>query len=188
MSNANNSFDPRQAVEGLIGYVRDQVSGQMNRGTKPKPDSQKVEAAVLAALEAGPKTSSQIIKSISLASGGTWTPSEGDVNRMLNNLSEGKMVTVKTKGDRKVYSITKSGSEALADALKASSEAPKSNTPKSAANFNWISCDPSYLTAASKLPPVLLDVAQTGSKTQQAKAAAILDKARHDLHLILAEK
>jgi hypothetical protein len=54
-------------------------------------------------------------------------------------------------------------------------------------NFNWMTCDAKFLTAASKLPPVMLDIAQTGSKEQQIKAAAILDKARHDLHVVLAE-
>ena len=52
----------------------------------------------------------------------------------------------------------------------------------------WMSCDPKFLSSASKLPPVMLDIAQTGTKEQQARAAEILDKVRHDLHKVLAEK
>lgn len=188
MSATNSNFDPRQAVEGLIGYVQEKVAGQASKVIKVKPESQKVEAAVLAALENGSKNPSQIVKAISLASGSTWTPSDGEVSRALATLSAGEMVTAKSKADRKVYTITKSGLEALEVARQKIESEPGAQKVKMSANFNWLSCDPGYLTSASKFPPVLLDLAQTGTKEQQLKAAAILDKARHDLHVILAEK
>lgn len=188
MSTASNSFDPRQAIEGLFGYVKDMASSTLSRGVKTQPDEAHVEAAVLSALESGSKTATQIVKSIGLAAGGTWSPTEGQVNRSLARLVESEAVAAKTKGDRKAYSLTKKGEAALEDAREKMAEAPSvSSTPKMA-NLNWMSCEPAFLKSASKLPPVMLDIAQTASREQQTRAAEILDKARHDLHKVLAEK
>ena len=188
MSTAGNSFDPRQAIEGLFGYVKDMAVGSMNRGFKPQPDADLVEAAVLAALESGTKTAAQIVKAISLAAGGTWAPTDGQVNKALAKLSEADLVSAKTKSDRKTYSLTKAGEEALVAAKDKMAEAPSVSTTKNFANMDWLNCDPNFLKSASKLPPVMLDIAQTATREQQHKAAEILDTARHDLHKVLAEK
>ena len=191
MSTASSNFDPRQAIEGLFGYVKDMATNSLKTGMKTQPDEARVEAAVLAALESGSKTASQIVKAISLAAGGTWVPTDGQVNKSLASLVGSELVSAKTKGDRKSYSLTKKGESALEDAREKMAEAP-SVSPSSKMNMNmnlnWMTCEPKFLTAASKLPPVMLDIAQTGTKEQQMKAAAILDKARHDLHVVLAEK
>jgi DNA-binding PadR family transcriptional regulator len=188
VSTANSSFDPRQAIEGLFGYVKDMAVGSMNRGFKPQPDADRVEAAVLAALESGTKTASQITKSIGLAAGGTWTPTDGQVNKALGNLSDADLISSKTKADRKTYSLTKAGEEALSSAKDQMAYAPSVSPTKTFANMEWLNCEPAFLKSASKLPPVMLDLAQTATREQQKKAAEILDKARHDLHKVLAEK
>lgn len=188
MSTATNSFEPRQAIEGLLGYVKDMATSTVNRGFKPQPDEERVEAAVLAALEAGSKTAAQIVRAISLAAGGTWAPSDGQVSKSLTKLAEAEKVLVKTKGDRKTYTLTKLGEDALAAAQEKMGEAKAAPAAKKSMDFNWLSCEPTFLKAASKLPPVLADIAQTATREQQAKAAAILDQARHDLHTVLAEK
>lgn len=188
MSTTNNSFDPRQAIEGLFGYVKDMATSTVSRATKVQPDETSVQAAVLTALESGSKTASQISKTIAVAAGGTWTPTDGQINKALGLLVEAEKVSVKTKADRKTYTLTESGVEALAAAKENLSEAKSPTTSKMTANLNWVACDPHFLKAASKLPPVMLDIAQTGTREQQIKAAEILDKARHDLHKVLAEK
>jgi DNA-binding PadR family transcriptional regulator len=186
---ASSNFDPRQAIEGLFGYVKDIAANSLKTVVKTQPDQARVEAAVLAALESGTKTAAQIVKAISLAAGGAWMPTDGQVNKSLARLLETELVSAKTKGDRKSYSLTKKGESALEEAREKMAEAPSvSPASKMNMNFNWMTCDPKFLTAASKLPPVMLDIAQTGTKEQQMKAAAILDKARHDLHVVLAEK
>lgn len=188
MSNSSNSFDPRQAIEGLFGYVKDMASNALKSGVKAQPDEARVDAAVLATLESGSKTAAQIVKSISLASGGTWLPTDGQVNRSLAELLKSESVSAKTKGDRKSYTLTKKGESALFDAREKMAEAPTMTPTMNMANMNWLNCEPTFLKSASKLPPVMLDIAQTASRDQQAKAAEILDKARHDLHKVLAEK
>ena len=188
MSTAGNSFDPRQAIEGLFGYVKDMAAGSINRGVKPQPDAERVEAAVLAALESGSKTAAQIVKAINLAAGGTWAPTDGQVNKALAKLSEADLVSAKTKSDRKTYSLTKAGEDALVAAKEKMADATSVSPSKNFAKMDWLNCDPAFLKSASKLPPVMLDIAQTATNEQQKKAAEILDKARHDLHKVLAEK
>ena len=51
-----------------------------------------------------------------------------------------------------------------------------------------MNCDVSFLKSASKLGPVMLDVAQAGTREQQQAAASVLDEMRTKLHVILAEK
>lgn len=190
MSTASSNFEPRKALEGLWGYVKDMATNAVSRGAKFEPSEDQIDAAVLGALESGSKSATDVTKAITLASGGAWTPTDGQVNRTLTKLSDTDKVSAKTKADRKIYTITKEGLAWLESAKQNAPAAAKQSTPTSKMNmnFNWMTCDPHFLTAASKLPPVLLDIAQTGTKEQQAKAAAILDKARHDLHVALAEK
>lgn len=188
MSNTSNSFDPRQAIEGLIGYAREKAAGAVKGQFKAKPDAQKIDSAILAALESGAKTATQIVKDIKLTSGGTWAPTDGEATLSLSKLVAAESVAAATKKDRKVYSITAKGTAALDSARENLTIEPEKPSFMATSNFNWMSCDASFLRSASKLPPVLMDIAQTATREQQAKAAAILDKARHDLHAILVEK
>jgi DNA-binding PadR family transcriptional regulator len=190
VSTSKSDFEPREALEGLWGYVKDMATNAVSRGTKFEPSEDQIDAALLGALESGSKTATDITKAITLASGGSWTPTDGQVNRSLTKLSDTDMVSAKTKADRKTYTITKEGLAWLEAAKENAPAAAKQSSASSKMNMNlnWMTCDPHFLTASSKLPPVLLDIAQTGTKEQQAKAAAILDKARHDLHVALAEK
>lgn len=187
MSKANTGFDPREAIEGLFGYVREMAASGLNRGAKPQPNEDRVEGAILAALESGAKTVSQILSAISFAAGGTWTPSEGQINKSLSKLSDAGLTATKTKADRKIYSLTKAGEEALASARETVPQEAASTSSSRGLDLGWMNCDPNFLKSASKLPPVMLDIAQTASREQQAKAAQILEKARHDLHQVLAE-
>lgn len=188
VSTTSNSFDPRQAIEGLFGYVKDMASNTLKGGVKAQPDEARLEVAVLAALESGAKTATQIVKSISLVAGGTWAPTDGQVNKALTKLTAAEFVAAKTKGDRKLFSLTKTGEAELESARDKMAEAPSVSPTMNFSNLNWMSCEPTFLKAASKLPPVMFDVAQTASREQQARAAEILDKARHELHKVLAEK
>ncbi|MEY4061334.1 MAG: hypothetical protein RIQ31_996 [Actinomycetota bacterium] len=187
MSTESKSFDPRQVIDELIGFVRDRASDARTRGFAPKPTNQQIERAVLSAIASNSKNVTEIVKAISLASGATWQPTSGQVQTTLASLVESELATSKNKGDRKVYSITKAGFESLA-AAETEPTVADTAAPKTSKNLSWMTCDPAFLKASSKLGPALLDIAQTGTRDQQARAAAILESARHELHVILAEK
>ncbi len=189
MSTESKSFDPRQVVDELINFVRERASDARNRGFAAKPTEQQIEVAILSAISTDSKNVTDIIKAISVASGGTWQPTAGQIQSSLAKLIEAESASSKNKGDRKVYSVTKTGLEALAAAANQTDD-PKADqtSTKNSSSLSWMTCDPKFLKSASKLGPALLDIAQTGTREQQTRAAEVLEKARHELHIILAEK
>lgn len=188
MSNSNNSFEPGKMVDELISFVRSRTSDLSGRRSANKPNEHKIEIAILASLAAGSKNAADLISAIALANGGTWVPESGDIHRALLALTEAGSITSKNKSDRRVYAITTAGSEVLAKAAEATLDDALGDSSGDSMFVNSIGCDPSFLRSASKLPPVLLDIAQTGTRAQQARAAEILENTRHQLHQILAEK
>jgi DNA-binding PadR family transcriptional regulator len=185
----SKSFDLRELAGELIGLVRDRAKDIASAAVKP--DAAKMQNAVLSTITDEPKNAAEITRAISLASAGAWTPTSGEIQQALATLVERKEASSKLDGDRKVYSITKAGLAALANDTKTADPegvAAESGSAKFANSLNWPACDPKFLSSASKLGPALLDIAQTGTRDQQARAASILENARHELHVILAEK
>ena len=118
----------------------------------------------------------------------------GEIQLTLGTLVEDKLAAAKVDGDRKVYSITKAGKARLkaapaAGEQDAAAEATrKFNSFADVAKMTGINLTSEFKKAAKNLAPVMLDMAKTGTKTQQAAAAKLLDETRDKLHSILAEK
>lgn len=191
MSNSTNSFNPRQTATDLFGFVRDWAARASSKTFSPKPNQSRIRAAVLTAISKESLNARQIADSISTASAGVWSPSDGEIQRELVDLVESGFATTKNKSDRKTYKISTQGETELQRLKDLKSEEFESKLNGNASwpsATNLLSCEPNFLSNATKLGPVLLDLAQTGTKQQQAAAAKVLEKARHDLHVILAEK
>lgn len=187
VSTSSKSFDLRELVGDLVTLVKDRASDVGQARGSAQPTSEQIELAILATLADGPKNSSDIVSVLSLAAAGAWAPTTGKIHGALSKLTEDKKVSAKTEGDRKVYTITKAGKLALKDGVaQPAAEAGATRTAGPARNL--MNCDASFLKSASKLGPVMLDVAQTGTREQQQAAAAALDELRNKLHVILAEK
>ena len=186
MSTSPKNFDLRELVGDLVTLVKDRAKdvGQ-SRGTA-QPSAAQIELAILATITETPKNTTEIVAALALAGAGVWAPSTGKIHPVLAKLAEDKKVTAKTDGDRKVYSITKAGKSALKDV--AENPATDNATGATGSTKNLMNCDATFLKSASKLGPVMLDVAQTGTREQQQAAAAVLDEMRHKLHGILAGK
>ena len=187
MSTSSKSFDLRELLGDLVTLVKDRASDVGQARGSAQPTSEQVELAILATLADGPKNTSDIVSALSLAAAGAWAPTTGKIHPALAKLTEDKKVSAKTEGDRKVYTITKAGKSAIKDG--AAQPAPEVGATRSAGPArNLLNCEASFLKSASKLGPVMLDVAQTGTREQQQAAAAMLDEMRKELHVILAEK
>ena len=190
MSTSPKNFDLRELVGDLVTLVKDRAKdvGQ-SRGTA-QPSAEQIELAILATITETSKNATEIVAALALAGAGFWAPSTGKIHPVLAKLTEDKKVTAKTDGDRKVYSITKAGKSALKDAAEnpATESATNGATGATGSTKHLMNCDASFLKSASKLGPVMLDVAQTGTREQQQAAAAVLDEMRHKLHGILAGK
>ena len=187
MNNTSKNFDLGEVFGDILNQVRTRVTEFGQPRNAAQPTSAQIEVAILATLSETPKNATEIVSALSLAAAGTWAPSAGSIHPTLAKLTEEKSLSAKTDGDRKVYSITKAGKSALENAAEnPATETAAARSVGSAKNL--LNCDASFLKSASKLGPVMLDVAQTGTREQQQAAAAVLDEMRNKLHVILAEK
>lgn len=197
MATSTNS-ELRDSVSSFLNTIRNSVGTLSQSATAAAPDVRQQEIAVLQALAAAPLNLSQIESAVAAASAGSWAPSTGTLSTLLDQLVSAAEVTAKVTKDRKVFTITASGKQALAEHLAkpaesdsnadagTSASAPSSWTLPNLGNLPG--CDPRFIKEAAKLTPVLWDLAQTGTRDQQDKATELLEQTRHQLHQILATK
>ena len=91
------------------------------------------------------------------------------------------------KRQRHAPSITAEGTEFL------TAQAPVEETSEQTTGFNWdapkwVDLNGTLAKAGKRVASVSLEVAQHGTKEQQAEAAKALDEARRKLHNILASE
>ena len=195
MAETPNSFDWKETLDELKGFVRARA-GAMSGQPQHKPSASQLETAVLSALAAEPKNAAQVVSAISLASAGSSSVNASQVHPVLAKLTEAELVKAKNKDDRKVFSITDLGREALAAAgEKLADEAAETDASAGSSSSklgwgstkDWLQFDPNFMKSAAKLAPAISDVAKTGTRKQQEQASKVLEEARRQLHVILAE-
>ena len=159
-----------QRMEEMRSTFEKRAGSRMGRGD--------VRAAVLALLAEKPMHGYQIIHEIEERSGGTWKPSAGSVYPTLQLLADEGLVTAEEVNDRKVYSLTDTGREAVSG----DESAP------------WASADSKEGNRFSSLPKAGVELAQaaaqvgrSGSPAQISEAVKVLDDARRRLYSLLAQ-
>lgn len=195
MSDSSKSFDFRQVLDELAGFVKTQVSNPRGNQTAHAPSTTQIQHAVLSAVASQPLNQVQVISAVTTASAGSWTPTPAQVHSALAALEAAGFVVSTVAEDRKVYSITETGSDELTSASNPEPDAEGDPSTESSGTGNtswfaqqpWMQCDPAFLRAAAKLAPVLNDVAKTATKGQQQQATQVLLEARNQLHQILAQ-
>jgi DNA-binding PadR family transcriptional regulator len=142
---------------------------------------------VLRSLKNGPKTGHELSAAVSELSGERIKPTPGRIYPLLESLLDEGLVSVSSKKDRKIYSLTQAGSEAEAK-LENEPSGDHSETSNTWALPKWVDVRGVVPVAASRLAKVSLEVSQFGTKEQQELAAAAIDDARKRIHEILSEK
>lgn len=199
MAEASNRFDLGETLSELKDFVRARA-GAISAQPAHKPSASQLETAVLSAVAAEPKNAAQVVAAIALASAGGTTLTAAQVHPVLAKLTSNGLLSAETTDDRKVFAITDLGRETLAEAATAAGEklgkesgagAGSQNGSHGAANGfagkNWLQFDPNFMKTAAKLAPAISDLAKTGTREQQQAATKVLEEARRQLHLILAE-
>lgn len=169
---------------GLVDAVKERAMDAGFVSSAAKPDEHRIRTAVLAAVSIESKNAREIAEAIAMASAGTFSPSSSALQIHINDLISEKAIEAKVEGDRKKFSITKSGKALLKADSKKFEDEPKTSAKLSTS----LKFEPDFLISASKLAPVMLDIAQTATVEQQKAAALVLQETRHKLHTILAEK
>ena len=149
--------------------------GPRGRGRRRRGD---IRTAVLQLLLAGPKHGYQLIQEISERSGGAWTPSPGSMYPTIAQLEDEGLVTVTMEDGRKTIALT--------DAGRTAAEAYQGPEPWQAATRGQRDAGKLWTSVASFMAAVK-QVGRTGQPDQIERARLLVDKARRELYLMLAE-
>ncbi len=175
---------PRFNADDAADAMRDamnQLKAEFDKKVAPRMGRGDVRSAVLALLAEQPMHGYQIIREIESRTEGAWKPRPGSVYPTLQMLADEGLVTVETKEDRKIYSLTEEGSEVAAD---------------SAASVPWEDGSASWSEnlhlgpvpkAGAELAQAAAQAARVGTKEQQDEVADILNDARRKIYSILAK-
>ena len=170
-----SGFDIREAVDGLRDAFGPRgmgaPGGRMGRGD--------IRTAILIELAVEPMHGYQLIQAIETRSGGTWKPSPGSIYPTLQLLADEGLVSATQEGERKVYSLTETGRTAAAETASA--------PHPSESRRGWDSDRAALPKSGAKLAQAIGQVATSGSREQQDRAAEIIDETRKKLYAILAE-
>ncbi len=169
----------RESISSLGGFSPEQVRVAASMG------EDRLQAEILKALEAGSKTGHEIVQAIADASKTGFKPKAANVYPLLEKLIDTGLVSASMKKDRRMFNLTAAGKEAAAQAEMPIKDATTENRSAWSAP-TWVDVNGEVAKAGKRLANVALEVAQTGTKAQQAEAAKVIDEARRKLHAILA--
>lgn len=169
----------RESVSTLGGFNPEQARVAASMG------EDRLQAEIIKALEGGAKTGHEIVQSIAEASKAGFKPKAANVYPLLEKLIDTGLVSASMKKDRRIFTLTAAGKEAAKKTEVPVEDATTANRSTWSAP-TWVDLNGELAKASKRLAAVALEVAQTGTKAQQAEAAQVIDEARRKLHAILA--
>ncbi|MEE6271142.1 PadR family transcriptional regulator [Streptomyces diastatochromogenes] len=176
-------FERRRAAFGGFGppFGGPPFGGGRGRGG-PRGRARRgdVRASILALLKDRPMHGYEMIQEIAERSGGAWKPSPGSVYPTLQLLEDEGLIVSSSEGGKKLFSLTEAG-RAEADG---GSAAPWEDAGR---GVDWEAMN-EIRKAGGGLVEAFRQVWATGSPEQREKAMAVVNKARKELYLILAEE
>ncbi|MFB7632824.1 PadR family transcriptional regulator [Streptomyces sp. NPDC056149] len=155
-------------------------SGRGRGGPRGRARRGDVRASILALLKDRPMHGYEMIQEIAERSGGAWKPSPGSVYPTLQLLEDEGLITSASEGGKKLFSLTDEGRAEADDG----SDAPWEDAGR---GVDWEAMN-EIRKAGGGLVEAFRQVWATGSPEQREKAMAVVNKARKELYLILAEE
>ncbi|HEY2833286.1 MAG TPA: PadR family transcriptional regulator [Sporichthyaceae bacterium] len=180
----HEEFQPgRQRWEGPgAGPEREPRPGRRGHhhrgGPRGRAQRGDVRAAVLILLGEEPMHGYQLMQAIAERTNGAWKVSPGAIYPTLALLEDEGLVSTESAGGRKLATLTESGRALLADPDTAPTDPFEAMTESGRVSGREIF---EALAMASRT------IARTGSKAQIEAARAVLERARRELYLILAD-
>lgn len=139
-----------------------------------------VRASILALLKDRPMHGYEMIQEIAERSGGAWKPSPGSVYPTLQLLEDEGLITSASEGGKRLFSLTEGGRTEA----ESGPDAPWEDAGR---GVDWEAMN-EIRKAGGGLVEAFRQVWATGSPEQREKAMAVVNKARKELYLILAEE
>ncbi|MFD7924262.1 PadR family transcriptional regulator [Streptomyces sp. NPDC059740] len=139
-----------------------------------------VRASILALLKERPMHGYEMIREIGERSGGVWKPSPGSVYPTLQLLEDEGLIGNASEGGKKLFSLTEAGVEEA----EAGPEAPWEDAGR---GVDWDAVHEAR-KAGGGLVEAFRQVWTTGTPEQREKALGVVNRARKELYLILADE
>ncbi|AXG76776.1 PadR family transcriptional regulator [Streptomyces paludis] len=180
-----HEYGPGVGRRGAFGPFGPPFGGPFGRGRGPgggrgRARRGDVRASILALLKDRPMHGYEMIQEIGERSGGAWRPSPGSVYPTLQLLEDEGLITNRSEGGKKLFTLTEAGT---AEA-EAGSEAPWEEAGR---GFDRESVD-EIRQAGFGLMEAFGQVWKTGTPEQREKALAVINESRKKLYLILADE
>jgi DNA-binding PadR family transcriptional regulator len=141
-----------------------------------------VRTAVLALLAEGPRHGYQMIQEIAERSGGAWKPSPGSIYPVLSALQDEGLVDDEKIEGRRVFSLTDAGRARVAERADELAHVFDANSAE--AEGDEVTDLRQLLFGVGS---AAVQVISTGTPDQVAAARGVLQQARRELYLLLAE-
>lgn len=191
-STSSLGSDIRNALTSIRDAVSSSDIGRFARTMASDASHGDLRASILTAVADEPKNGHQIMQSIGEASNGEWMPAASHVYPLLAQLTDEGLLSSKVKGERTTYTLTDAGREALAstadaDTATSANHGSASKVMRDWKMPKWDDANAAVPKAGAKLAQAAAQVAQSGSRDQKERAAALLDETRRKLYAILAE-
>lgn len=148
-------------------------------GRGPKVGRGDIRAAILVLLAEGPMHGYQVIQELAERSGGVWRPSPGSIYPTLQLLEDEGLIRGEEAEGKRVFHLTDAGREEV-EKRGEKARAPWESFGDAGPLIDLR--DVGFGVAAA-----VMQVAQTGSERQIARAKDILNEARKSLYRLLAE-
>ncbi|MEV6317727.1 PadR family transcriptional regulator [Streptomyces sp. NPDC051776] len=176
-------FDARRGAFGPFGPPfggPPPWGGRGRGGPRGRARRGDVRASILALLKDRPMHGYEMIQEIAERSGGAWKPSPGSVYPTLQLLEDEGLISSTSDGGKKLFELTEAG-RAEADA------GPEAPWEQAGRGVDWEAMN-EIRKAGGGLVEAFRQVWATGTPEQRDKALAVVNKARKELYLILAEE
>ena len=190
MENTSVSQDIKDIVDGIRKVVTKSLANNpfQPASTGIKPD---LELAVMAALATGAQNGAAVVTHIRLSSAGTYSPSQAQVQSLLEAMQEKRWAKIVVRDDLRLYELTKAG-VAEFDARQTAAPTDESVHPHQSScsrcqSQNWAP-HAGVLASGARLAQTVAEASAPSQHAKHQQVIAVIEATRVKLQELLAEK
>ncbi|MBD2103394.1 PadR family transcriptional regulator [Leptolyngbya sp. FACHB-261] len=155
-------------------------------GEEPRARRGDIKFSLLDLLIEQPRHGYELIKALETQHGGFYKPSPGSVYPTLQMLEEGGYLTSEQVGGKRVYTVTESGRQLLAERNQQTGGRRDPSFDQQKADKSRDLID--LRNTAMELSAAVMQTARGGNPERIGEARAILERAKREIYALLAQE